>query len=63
MFMYYFSQTISYSYFKTFFRFWQLLSPFSAPYPIISHLPLVSSFSRGCGRRVAVDGKVTNLIF
>lgn len=43
--------------FITFFSFWSLLAPFCQVYKL-QGLPLVSSFGRGFGGVVAVDGKV-----
>ena len=39
------------------FRFWSLLEP-HCDRRIVEGLPLVSSFCRGFGKQVAVDGKV-----
>lgn len=38
-------------------RFWSLLSPFCHTLPVCG-LPLVSSFGRGFGEKLAIDGKV-----
>ena len=39
-------------------RFWSLLSPYCHTSAAVKGLPLVSSFGRGCGEMVAVDGQV-----
>jgi hypothetical protein len=41
-----------------FIRFWSLLQPWLPVIPVTS-LPLVSSFGRGCGTMVAIDGEVS----
>jgi len=41
-----------------FLRFWSLLSPYCLTSAAVKGLPLVSSFGRGCGEMVAVDGQV-----
>ena len=38
-------------------KFWTLLAPFCTTYPI-SSLPIVSSFGRGFGKHVTIDGEV-----
>ena len=39
------------------YRFWSLLSPFCTT-SVIKGLPLVSSFGRGYGHNLTIDGKV-----
>ena len=39
-------------------KFWKLLAPFCTTHPI-SSLPIVSSFSRGFGEHVTIDGEVS----
>ena len=41
------------------YRFWTLLSPYCPTYPL-SNLPLLSSFGRGKGTSVSINGKVIN---
>lgn len=42
-------------------KFWTLLAPFCNTHPI-SSLPIVSSFSRGFGEHVTIDGEVSSYL-
>ena len=39
-----------------------MLSPYTSLYPAVSSLPLVSSFGRGYGHKVSIDGQVFSII-